>query len=169
MSDEPNVSEVTILKDCGNGVKIVVDEFGDKSEGKGLKFAVPQFDSGAACDALYGPEAAANIINTAIRQKVATKVKTNKFPSNVSKVDADNIFARMASSTIDGIKGLIFSIEEALAYRPGDRVPGTKKLMQEKVEALVALFKSGTLTPDQTMARLQELADLQAKLQSATD
>lgn len=155
---------VQVLKDCGNGVTIIVDEFGDKSEGKGLKFAVPQFASGASADAVYGAEVVAGLLNTAIRTKVATKVKTNKFPSNVDAPTAAGIFQRMAGNVVDGVKGLIFSIEEALAYRPGDRVPGTKKLIATKLEQLVIKFRSGNLTQEQTFALLSEISDLQVKL-----
>lgn len=134
------------------GIKVLVGEF--EGEAKGLKFAYPQASSLQAAMEKYTEEVILNVFNQALKSKIATKVKTGKLPRNVTgQVYEQQIAALQAADTTGN--SLIFTAEEALEYKPGEREPGIKAQFDDLLENL----KNGTeLTPEQIVAKLMGMA-----------
>jgi hypothetical protein len=158
--------QVVVLKTTDNGIKILLGQFED-GPAKGLKYAYPSVESGAQADELFGKDETAGLINAIVKLRIANKVKTNKLPRNVTPQVEAQAFEELAATVNDDIKGLIFSVKEALEYKPGERVPGVRKQIEAELNAALAAFREGTLTPDEGMAIFQKIALLQSRLAKA--
>lgn len=156
--------QIVVLKEQ-DGVKVLLGQF-EEGNIKGLRYAYPQVDSGAAADAYYGAEVIAKLLNAVLKLKTVAKVKNNKlsFGAGVTDIEQAQILGRMAAAVVDGQQGMVWSVEDALNFKPGERELGPKKQIQLKIDEAMAALKEGGLTPDKAQAIFQEIALLQAKL-----
>jgi len=124
-----------------------------EGECKGLKYAHPGFKSGTEAIKHWGMDGeaiVADLVNSRVKLAIASKVKTNKLPRNVTPEQAQKIIDDLVKADTSG-RGLIFTVEEAAAYRPGEREPGIK----DQVEDLISNYKN--MSQEEIIAALIKL------------
>ena len=158
--------QITVLKTTEDGVKVCLGQFED-GVGKGLKYSYPTVPNGAAADQLFGAEETAKLINAIVKLRIAAKVKANKFPRNVDQIEEKAAFGRLAATEQDGVVGLIYGVDEALAFKPGEREVGPRKQIEIELQKAMELMEDGNeMDPMQAVAILQKIKDLRARLKT---
>jgi hypothetical protein len=153
MPDENKTAKQTVktvvLKEDNNwSVEVRTFEKGPEA---GLKFAIPQAKTVEAAYNRYGADLLLTLVNQGLSTRVGAKVRNTKIPKNLTLEAQVQALATLVASNPDG---LIFSTEEAEAYRPGDRGPGFNTVLNDALEDI----KAGNLTAEQAQATLLQLA-----------
>ena len=126
-----NENEAVVVE-TAEGVDYLIAEF-TEGQAKGLKYAFPKFKSVEALVAAYEADKVLELVNQSINARIATKVKNGKIPKNVSAEVAAAQLKALRDADPSG-RGLVFSVDEAKAYKPGEREPGVKDLLAEGIE-----------------------------------
>lgn len=148
---EEQTVQTTVLETV-EGVDYCLGEF-EEGDAKGLKFAYPRFSSVESIVKLYTAEKVLEMVNQAVKAKIATKIKGSKIPKNVTP----EIKASQLKALIDGDpsgRGLVFTVEEAKQFKPGEREPGMKDLLAEAMEKV----RKGDIDGDSLKALLVKMS-----------
>ena len=132
----PQTATTVVVETTPEGVEYCLGEF-DGGLAKGLKYAYPRFPSVEVLAATYGADAILALVNSSIKARIATKVKNSKIPQNVSSQIMVAQLETLKKADPSG-RGLIFTIDEAKAYKPGEREPGLKDMIDNIMERMKA-------------------------------
>ena len=150
-----NMSNEDTVLATENGFTYVEKTFNQGVEA-GLKYAVPQATTVQAAVDRYGADLLLTLINQGLTVRIGQKVKSQKIPKgDTEEAVAKNLQALLASNP----DGLIFSVDEAKAYRPGVRGPGFTATLDE---ALAKIAK-GELSETEAMKILLSLQSKKRK------
>jgi len=155
--DVPDVIE-------SNGAKsFVLAEIssGTEAQGKGLKFAYPQYANLNGVISILGAKAILGIVNGTLKRSITAKVKHN-LPTKVSDEEAKAVIAKRMEGKANGI---IFSIKDADEYEYNVKeVSTTTKLTQ-----LATAFKAGSVDQADAIAAVFQLMGIANPLLAAQD
>lgn len=142
----------SVVIEKAEGVEYCLGEFEDGAA-KGLKYAYPRFTSIDSLVTAYEADKVLELVNQSIKARIATKVKNGKIPKNVSAEVAAAQLKALRDADSSG-RGLVFSIDEAKAYKPGEREPGVKDMLAEGIEKA----RAGELDVDYLKALLVKMS-----------
>lgn len=184
---KPSV-ETRVVLASDPDVDILMDQFDGQSKGfeRGMKFAKPVAKTleGAIriCTAEVEPVDPANpkdaerykaevkdarekafatviaFVNQAINLRLTNKIKNSKIPANVTDEVAAKQLADISAADPSG-RGLIFTVEEAKTWHPGQREPGKAEIMDE----IFAELKSGEFDQAEIIKKLMMAGRKQRK------
>lgn len=145
-----------------NGLDVGLASFG-KGQFEGLKYKYPIVKSGEEADKVFGTDGVAQLINSAIKIRMANKAKALLAPSDADASAITESIRAVAASSKDGIDGLIIGSAELETWKLGERSPGTKAQIDIEFKKAQDAISSGSLTPEQANEMLLRLVALNAK------
>lgn len=171
--DQPKkAADIMVLDNSTTtGMQYYLGEY-EKGPSAGLKFVYPKVVNLALAAEFFtqkdkegqviksGEECILDKVNGAIKTTIATKVKNTKLPDTgndeLDKAKTEEIKAANPD-------GVVYSIEEALAWKLGERESGLADMLDDARRELMSALLKGEMPEQKLIARI---AELQARIDS---
>lgn len=156
MADETKIEtpkDVLVADDTDKGIQVWLAEF-TSGEAKNLKYHYVKIVDYAKAAAFYGADKLLDAINSIVKQRLAVKVRNTKFPDTGNEARDQEEWAKLRALYPDGV---VFSMDDALAYKIGERETGLKELLEDAQKELVETLVKGQMPGPELIAKVAEL------------
>lgn len=161
MADETNKVEtpkdVLIATDTEAGLEFWMAEF-TSGDAKNLKYAYPKIVDWTKASVKYGADKLMEMANAILKNRIATKVRNTTLPDTGNEARDKEEYEKLRRLHPDGV---IFTAEDAAAYKVGERESGLKEQLEDARRELVDILVAGNQPGPELIAKV---AGLQSRI-----